>query len=243
MLGQARHHIEALHSLASLTFQEVVDRAHHDHLAGALINRHRQHGAVGLAHPFGGGVGAHGQHLNAGVIAVGHLINGGEIFRGETGVPQPPVHGGEQAAHHRHQVGRELQLDRTTGGPACQQFDLRGVAMAHHAIGADRFSSFRKQQVLFGRPATTGGAGFGINDDALTFNQPLLQQGHQGQQAGGGETAGGTHQLGLSKSITSPLHQAINSLLAEGIVLALLRGGFLAVGRRPLAEAGEAVIR
>ena len=97
--------------------------------------------------------------------------------------------------------------------------------------------------MLFGRPATTGGAGFGINHDALAFNQPLLQQRHQSQQARSGETTRGAHQLGLSEGIASPLHQAINSLLAEGIVLALLRGGFLAVSRRPLAQAGEAVIR
>ena len=52
-------------------------------------------------------------------------------------------------------MGRELQLDRTTGGAACEQFDLSGVAMANNAVGADRFSGFGKKQVFFGRPATT----------------------------------------------------------------------------------------
>ena len=68
----------------------------------------------------------------------------------QTWIAEPAIHGGEQSAHHRHQVGRELQLDRTTGGPACQQFDLSGMTMAHNAIGADRFSGFSQKKVFFG---------------------------------------------------------------------------------------------
>ena len=76
--------------------------------------------------------------------------------------------------------------------------------MAHHAIGADRFSGFREQQVLFGRPATTGGAGFGINDDALTFNQPLLQQGIKANRLAVGKQPGAPTNLASARA--SPAH-------------------------------------
>ena len=171
-----------MHPLAGLALDQVVDGSHHDQLAGAAIHLHREQGPVGLAHPFGGGVGAHRQHLNAGGLAVGGSQQGGAVFSGEAWVAQTAVDGGQQAPHHRHQVRGELQLDLMARHPASQLLNLTGVAVAHHPIGSNRLGAFRQQQVLLGSPTTTGGAGFGVDNDAGGVDQPLLQERQQPQQ-------------------------------------------------------------
>ena len=73
--------------------------------------------------------------------------------------------------------------------PASQLLNLTGVAMANHPIGSNRLGAFRQQQVLLGSPTTSGGAGFGVDDNAGGVDQTLLQERQQPQQGGRGETA------------------------------------------------------
>ena len=139
-------------------------------------------------------------------------------------------------------MGSELELDRLAGGLPSDLFDLAGVAVAHHPIGGHRLGGLSQQQVFLGSPTATGGAALGIDHDAGRFDQPLLEKGQQGQQAGGGKTARGRHQAGGADASLLPLHQAVNSLLAEGLVgsghLASLGGIHLL----PLGQGAVAVV-
>ena len=176
------------------------------------------------------------------MIAVGHLKQGGEVFGGEPRIAQAAINGGKQAPHHRHQVGGELQLDWPARGPTGQQFNLGGVAMAHHPVGGHGLRRFRQQQMLLGGAPAPRRARFCIDHDALAFDQTLLEKRHQGQQAGGGETAGGPHQAGRGQLVSGPFHQPVHRLGAESFVRAVLLPGFSAVGGGPLGKAGEAIV-
>ena len=126
---------------------------------------------------------------------------------------------------------------------AGQLLDFAGVAMAHHPVRSHGFGCFRQQQIFFGGATATGSAGFGINDDAPRFNQPLLEEGQQGQQAGGGETARRRHQPGGGDALRRlPLHQAVNSLITQGAVTAGELAGFGSINLLPLTQGAVAVI-
>ena len=208
-----------------------------------MIHLHRQQGTVGLAHPFGGGIGAHRQHLNAGTVAIGGAEQHGAIFGGEAGIPQARIDRGQQAPHHRQQMGRELKLHPMAGHLARQLLDFAGVAMAHHAIGRHGFGRFGQQQILLGGATATGSAGFGINHDAAGFNQSLLEERQQGQQAGGGEAARRRHQPGGGDPLRRlPLHQAVDGLFTESTIRARELAGFGSIHVLPLTQGAVAVV-
>ena len=175
-------------------------------------------------------------------MAVSRLEQGGEIVSRQTGIPKAAVNRGQQTAHHRDQVGRELQGNRMAGGAAAELFNLTGVAMAHHAIRGNTLRSFREQQVFLGGAATATGAGLGIDHDAARFNQTLLQQWRERQQAGRGETTRCRHQPGCGDPLCIPLHKAVHRLSAE-IAIAAGEGARLrGVHLVPLLEGAVAIV-
>ena len=131
---------------------------------------------------------------------------------------------------------RELQLDLTARHLLGHLFDLRGVAVPDHAVGSNGFGGLRQQHRLLRHAASTGGSGFGVDDDAIGLDQPLLEEGQQGQQARGGKTTWRRHEGSLGDGRPMPLRQAVHGTATELGVIALNLLGFLGVDLIPLIE-------
>ena len=114
--------------------------------------------------------------------------------------------------------------------------------MAHHPIGGHTLGSLGQQQVFLGGPATTTRAGLGIHHDAAGLDQSLLEEGGEGQQAGGGETARGRHQARLADPLLLPFHQAIHRLLAKLGIAAGKLTRFGGIHLLPLLQRAVAVV-
>ena len=175
-------------------------------------------------------------------MAIGRRQQGAAVVGGEARVAQAGIDGGQQAPHHRHQVGGELELDRLAGGLRGELLDLTGVAMPHHAVGGNRLGGLRQQQVFLGGPPTTGAAGLGVDHDPGEFDQALLQEGEQGQQAGGGETARCRHKPRLADARLLPLHQAVDGLLAKLPIAAGHLPGLTGIHLLPAGQGAVAVV-
>ena len=114
--------------------------------------------------------------------------------------------------------------------------------MTDHAVGRNGFRGFRQQHRFLWHPSTTGGAGLGINHDAVRLNQTLLEKREQGQQTRGGETSGSRHQLRLGDRRAVPFRQAIDSIAAELGILSIERPGLLGIHLKPLVEGAVAEV-
>ena len=139
-----------------------------------------------------------------------------QILGGETGVAQAGIHRGKQTAHHRHQMRRELKADLLTSHLHRHLLDLRGVAMADHAVGRDGFRGLRQQHRLLrhARPPPEVPVLASMMMPLVSI-RPCLRKGQQGQQAGGGEATWSGHKLRVSDGRAVPFRQAVNGTAAE----------------------------
>ena len=170
------------------------------------------------------------------MVPIHGLEHGGAVFSGQPRIAQSGIDRRQQPADHRHQMRRELELNLLTRHLLGHLFDFRGVAMADHAVGGNRFGGLRQQHRLLGHASTAGGPRFGIDDDAVGFDQSLLEERQEGQQAGRGETSRCSHKRSFSDGRSMPFRQAIDGTAAELSIVALNLLGFLGVDLVPLIE-------
>ena len=97
-------------------------------------------------------------------MAIGRLEKRRAVLSRQTGIPQPAINRRQQAADHRRQMRRELQLNLGSRRTTAELLDLAGVAMADDAIGRDAFRGLREQEMLLRRPSATTGARLGVDD-------------------------------------------------------------------------------
>ena len=76
------------------------------------------------------------------------------------------------------------------GGPGEFLVELGHVAVVADAVGVKAFGYFRKQQILARRPARSGDARFGVDDDLVGIDRVRLQQRDQRQLRAARVTAG-----------------------------------------------------
>ena len=113
----------------------------------------------------------------------------------------------------------ELHTNILPGNLLGHLFDLGGVAMTDDAVRSNGFRCLREQHRFLGNAPPAGRACLGINDDAVGFDQALLQEGQQRHQAGRWEAPRCSHQPGFGDGGPMPLRQAIDRLSAKVGVL------------------------
>ena len=88
-----------------------------------------------------------GQDMDESLVRVGLFEHAAQIGQ-RRAVGVADIDGREDAAIHRHQMRREADRDRPARGARQALLDLRHVAMAGDAIGADAFRHFGEQAGL-----------------------------------------------------------------------------------------------
>ena len=141
---------------------------------------------------------------------VGEERLGGQLGAGSG----PGVAGRQDPPVHRHQVGGEEDL----GGQVL--LDLGRVAVVEEAVGDDVLVDGAERVRRRGRPAGTGDAAGGVDDDAGRLDQVGVEQRGQGQRGGGDVAAGRGHEAGALEVGAVAFGQAVDGFGEErGLVV------------------------
>src|SRR5690349_6038685 len=104
-----------------------------------------------------------GEHPYERLAAIGILEDASEIGqRCALGIAD--VNRRQDAAVHRHQMRREADLDRPSGGCREPLVDLGHMAVVRYAVSSDAFRYFGEEAGLLEAAPGAGDAGLGVDD-------------------------------------------------------------------------------
>ena len=122
------------------------------------------------------------------------------------------IAGSEDAAGHRHEMRREVQRYLAFDEMTQSLFDFRRMAVGGNAVCLEVVVELREMSLELGRTACARGARFGIDDDRIRFDEFVLDERSQCQNAGRRIAAGVADDLGIFYLVAVQFSQAVDAL-------------------------------
>ncbi|VBB42305.1 hypothetical protein TRIP_B200445 [uncultured Desulfatiglans sp.] len=208
---QAEHDVHVLHGAACLPFDEVVDVADDDQLAGSVIDVEAQVAEIAAAHVDAalGLVGA--EDSDEDVFSVKGSIGVEDLWKALSGL-QTAVDGGKDPSTEGDDMGCEGEGDRCAGQKPQLSFDLVDVLVSGDPVSVHGLIACRVVEGGRGLFPRSGHACLGVADDALQVDQALFDGGGQAQDAADRKTAGVSHEIRPGDPVAVELRQTVDAL-------------------------------